>query len=198
MRHINVSAGMRWASELPRNTTRADARADASSPWSSMKGGESPQSRTLDHPLINRQPSTSIAARRSQRADRAFRHQPGTPVRHGPRAHHPGAARGTTAGAPQGHLQGCARWVCGFGTTVEGRQGTRAARCRRSGGRSWLEAEASGDGGAAELGVVEAGGDASGVEGPVGVGEGEPIEVRAKHRSWTRRRTRAPGRAGGH
>jgi hypothetical protein len=46
-----------------------------------------------------------------------------------------------------------------------------------------LEAEAAGDGGAAVLEVVEAGGDAGrveglvGVEGPVGVGEGEPVDV---------------------
>jgi hypothetical protein len=49
-----------------------------------------------------------------------------------------------------------------------------------------LEAEAAGDGGAAVLEVVEAGGDAGaveglvGVEGPVGVGEREPVEVRAE------------------
>jgi hypothetical protein len=43
-----------------------------------------------------------------------------------------------------------------------------------------LEAEAAGEGGAAVLEVVEAGGDAGGVEGPVGVGKGEPVEVRAE------------------
>ena len=49
-----------------------------------------------------------------------------------------------------------------------------------------MEAEAAGDGGAAVLEVVVAGGDAGGVEepvgaeGPVGVGEGEPVEVRAE------------------
>jgi hypothetical protein len=49
-----------------------------------------------------------------------------------------------------------------------------------------LEAEAAGDGGAAVLEVVEVGGDTGGVEGPtelerhVGVGEGEPVEVRAE------------------
>jgi hypothetical protein len=43
-----------------------------------------------------------------------------------------------------------------------------------------LEAEAAGDGGAAVLEVVEAGGDAGGGEGPVGVSEGEPVEVRAE------------------
>ena len=49
-----------------------------------------------------------------------------------------------------------------------------------------MEAEAAGDGGAAVLEVVEAGGDAGGVdgpvgvEGPVGVGEGESVKVRAE------------------
>jgi hypothetical protein len=49
-----------------------------------------------------------------------------------------------------------------------------------------LEAEAAGGGGAAVLEVVEAGGDAGdveglvGAEGPVGVGDGEPVEVHAE------------------
>ena len=42
---------------------------------------------------------------------------------------------GRPAGAPQGHLQGCARWVCGSGTTVGDPRGTRAGRRRGTGGR---------------------------------------------------------------
>ncbi len=57
-------------------------------------------------------------------------------------------------------------------------RGTRTRRRRGTGGGSWLEAEAAGDGGAAVLWVVEAGGDAGGVEGLVGV-EG-PVGVRAE------------------
>jgi hypothetical protein len=42
---------------------------------------------------------------------------------------------GRPAGAPQGHLQGCARWVCGWGTTVGDPRGTRSGRRRGTGGR---------------------------------------------------------------
>jgi hypothetical protein len=93
---------------------------------------------------------------------------------------------GRPAGAPQGHLQGCARWVCRCGSTVGTREGPGPGGVGGPGGGSWLEAEAAGSGGAAVLEVVEAGGDAGGVEGPVGVeglvgvGEGEPVEVRAE------------------
>jgi hypothetical protein len=68
-----------------------------------------------------------------------------------------------------------------------GRGGGRCpATAGRLGGRSSAEADAAGEGGAALLDVVEAGGDAGGVEepvwaeGPVGVGEREPVEVHAE------------------
>jgi hypothetical protein len=74
----------------------------------------------------------------------------------------------------------------GWGRRWRARGGRGPGGVGGPGGRSWLEAEAAGDGGAAVLEVVEAGGDAGGVEGlvgvegPVGVGEGEPVEVRAE------------------
>jgi hypothetical protein len=67
-----------------------------------------------------------------------------------------------------------------------------------------LEAEAAGNGGAVVLDVVAAGGDAGGVEelvwadGPVGVGEGEPVEVLCRSAGrGPGGSTRAPVPAGG-
>src|SRR5919106_6897483 len=75
----------------------------------------------------------------------------------------------------------------GWWATMWGRpRGRCGAAAGRVGGRSSLEAEAAGEVGAAVLEVVEAGGDASdvegpiGVEGPVGLGGAEPVEMRAE------------------
>jgi hypothetical protein len=68
-----------------------------------------------------------------------------------------------------------------------------------------LEAEAAGDGGAAVLEVVEAGGDAGGIDGPIGLERRVAVgEGRAGRGAW-RAAGRGPGgstrsavRAGGH
>jgi hypothetical protein len=82
--------------------------------------------------------------------------------------------------------------VCALGLSVGDDGGGPAGDEHRAGsggpgGRTWSGAEAAGNGGAAVLEVVEAGGDAGpveepvGAEGPVGVGESEPVEVHAEH-----------------
>jgi hypothetical protein len=112
----------------------------------------------------------------------------------GDREPHRGHALGTTGRCPAG----APAWVCALGLLVRDDggdpRGTRAGRRRGTrGGRSWLEAEAPGDGGAAVLEMVEAGGDAGGLEERSGTtvrlvwARASRSRCMPSSQSWTRR-----------
>ena len=90
---------------------------------------------------------------------------------------------GRREGAPQGHLQGCARRIWGSETTGQAGRGTMSEDGRAVGGRSWLPKDA---GRGAGLELVVAGGDVeiSRVGSVSGDRSGRPAAGWSKTRPW--------------